>query len=300
VTVTDNPEERERHLLDRDVYPPGVPCWVDTEQAEPDAAIAFYGELFGWEFERRTPAGSPEQYFIARLRGRTVAGIRSLRPSAPPTPVWTTYICTDSADDAATRVRHAGGSVLAEPFDVPHAGRGAVVADRSDAVFGLWQPNERKGAELVNEPGAWNFSGLNTPNPQGAREFYGAVFGWELSSFGPDGDGGGFWRMPGYGDFLEQRNPGMRAGMKEMGAPEGFEDAVATLAPTSDQVTDDTRPHWDITFAVENADATAERAEQLGAIVLAPPADAPWVRTTILRDPRGTVFTASQFVPPTS
>jgi len=81
--------------------------------------------------------------------------------------------------------------------------------------------------------------------------------------------------------------------------PAVFEDAVAWLVPmTSDQFPDDTPPHWSITFAVDDADATAKRAEELGGKVLAPPMDAPWVRMTVLSDPQGAVFTASKFVPP--
>jgi predicted enzyme related to lactoylglutathione lyase len=60
----------------------------------------------------------------------------------------------------------------------------------------------------------------------------------------------------------------------------------------------DSEPHWSITFAVDDADAAADRAAQLGGEVLAPPFDAPWVRMTVLRDPQGAVFTASKFVPP--
>ena len=57
-------------------------------------------------------------------------------------------------------------------------------------------------------------------------------------------------------------------------------------------------PHWGVTFAVDDADAAAETAASLGATVLVPPFDAPWVRMSIVRDPQGAVFTASQFVPP--
>jgi hypothetical protein len=36
--------------------------------------------------------------------------------------VWNTYIWVESADETAAKVREAGGSVLAEPFDVFDAG----------------------------------------------------------------------------------------------------------------------------------------------------------------------------------
>jgi predicted enzyme related to lactoylglutathione lyase len=52
-----------------------------------------------------------------------------------------------------------------------------------------------------------------------------------------------------------------------------------------------------VTFAVDDADATAAKATQLGGKVIVPPFDAPWVRTTIISDPPGATFIASEFVP---
>jgi predicted enzyme related to lactoylglutathione lyase len=87
--------------------------------------------------------------------------------------------------------------------------------------------------------------------------------------------------------------------MDEVGAPEGFEDAIAWLSPMSDERFDPDIPaHWHVTFAVDDADATARRAEELGGKVLVAPLDAPWVRTTVLSDPQGAVFAASKFTPP--
>jgi ferredoxin len=114
------------------------------------------------------------------------------------------------------------------------------------------------------------------------------------------GDGGfTMWRRPGYGDFLAQRDPGIRERQASGGAPEGFEDAVAWLVRmTADQFPEDTPPHWSTTFAVDDADEIAERAAELGGKVLAPPFDAPYVRMTVLSDPQGAVFTASKYMPP--
>ena len=102
------------------------------------------------------------------------------------------------------------------------------------------------------------------------------------------------WRLPGYGDFLDSLNPGTIEQMKEMGAPEGFWDVVASLNPIAAEEPD-TPPHWGVTFGSDDADATAARAKELGGTVLAEPFDAPWVRMTVIRDPQGAVFIASQF-----
>ena len=104
------------------------------------------------------------------------------------------------------------------------------------------------------------------------------------------------WTLPGYGDFLDEINPGTKAGMAEMGAPEGFVDVVASIAPIPDDQPD-TPAHWGITFGVDNADAAAEKAAELGGTIVAPPMDLPWVRMTVITDPQGATFTASQFKP---
>src|SRR3954453_23389104 len=101
---------------DQDRYLPGVPCWIDTSQPDPEAAVAFYGELFGWQFEDVMPPGSPSPYFVARLEGGDVAAVTSQPEGSPP--AWNTYIWVADADETAAKVRAAGGSVLSEPMGV--------------------------------------------------------------------------------------------------------------------------------------------------------------------------------------
>ncbi len=276
-------------MPDRDGYPAGVPCWVDTSQPDPEAAAEFYGALFGWETENVMPPDSGGKYFMARIRGRDVAAISSQQEGGGP-PSWNTYISVDSADDTAAKVRDAGGSVLSEPFDVFDSGRMAVCADPEGAVFCLWQAGNHKGSQVVNEHGSVNFNVLNTGDLDGAKRFYGAVFGWGLLDMGGPG---GAWTLPNYGDHLEELNPGTRERFGEMGAPGGFIDVVASAFPLAEG----RPPHWGVTFGVDGADAIASRTAELGGEVLAAPFDAPWVRMAVLADPQGAVFTAAQFVP---
>ena len=188
-----------------------------------------------------------------------------------------------------------GGMVLSEPFDVMDAGRMAVFSNPEGAVFCVWQANQHKGAQIVNEAGSLNFNGLNTRDVAGAKSFYGSVFGWEVLDLG----GGQAWTLPGYADFLEQSDPGLRSRMADVGAPPGFEDVVAQLNPIPDDQPD-TPAHWSVTFGVDDAGATAAKATELGGKVVAPPFDAPWVRMTVITDPQGAPFIASKFVPENS
>src|SRR4029079_3135201 len=102
-------------MTDQDRYIPGVPCWIDTSQPDPEAAARFYGELFGWELENVMPPGAPGSYYMARLRGGDVGAISSQQEGAERPATWDSYIWVADADETAGKVREAGGSVLMEP-----------------------------------------------------------------------------------------------------------------------------------------------------------------------------------------
>ena len=153
-------------MPERDGYIPGVPCWIDTSQPDPEAAVSFYGGLFGWEFEDVMPPGAGGQYFIGRIRGGDVAAIGSIPPEAPQMALWNTYIWVTSADETAAKARSAGGGVMMEPFDVMGAGRMAVLTDPAGAAFSLWEAKDHKGARIVNEHGSLNFNSLASRDPE--------------------------------------------------------------------------------------------------------------------------------------
>jgi uncharacterized protein len=240
-----------------DRYLPGVPCWVDVASPDSRVSTAFYGGLFGWEFDG----------LIARLDGRAVAGI-----GPPGAASWRTHV--RAGEGTEERIDAAGGRALPE----------RLIADDAGAAFGL--ADSPIGAELVNAPCSWNWSNLHTPDPARAAAFYGAVFGWATA----DAFGSLMARLPAYGDLLEERDPGIRRRHAEYGAPEGFTDAVAWI------IAADGEPRWDVTFAVADADAAASRAQELGGEVVVAPHDAGAARIAALRDPQGARFTVSAFV----
>ena len=156
----------------------------------------------------------------------------------------------------------------------------AVAAEPAGAVFCLWQPTERRGAQVVNEPGAWSMSHLNTRDLEGAKRFYGAVFGWETDTFEMAGGEITLWRVPGYVGG-EPQQPVSR-------------EVVATMLPMSgERFGDDVPPHWSVEFWVDDTDAVAARAAELGGGVVVAPHDAPSFRQAVLTDPQGAVFGVS-------
>lgn len=247
-------------------YAAGTPSWVDLGTPDIEASVSFYGELFGWDVPESENAEQTGGYRQAMLRGKPVAGMMPLMQEGQP-PAWSTYVSVDDADATAEKVKGAGGQVFAEPMDVLDLGRMAVFADPEGAVFGIWQPGTFPGAGIVNESGAVSWNELNTRDPDAAKQFYGTVFNWEARQFG-EGD-------PPYLTI----HPG------------GAERGVGGIMDVRGRVPDEVPAHWMVYFAVDDTDATAEKAKELGGTVTFGPMDIPNVgRFALLTDPQGAHF----------
>ncbi|HKJ35141.1 MAG TPA: VOC family protein [Solirubrobacterales bacterium] len=256
-------------------YDHGTPSWTDVAAPDTDAAAAFYSGLFGWDAGE---AGDPEEtggYRMFSQGGKAVAGLGPIQQEGQP-PAWLTYVTVDDADATAEQVKSAGGSVMMEPFDVMTAGRMAIFADPAGAVFAVWQPKDHVGAQLVNEPVSLCWNELRTRDPEGAKKFYGEVFGWDAM---------GFDAMEGYTIWTVGGN-----------APDNGKGGMMDMA--SAEMPDEIPPHWDIAFAVSDADATAAKCEELGGSVNVPPMDIAVGRMAGLADPAGATFTAIKLTPP--
>jgi predicted enzyme related to lactoylglutathione lyase len=247
--------------MEVDSYPNGVPSWVDVSSSDIGKARSFYADLFGWDIEEGPPEAGG--YSIAHLRGRTVAGLGPQMNPGPP--AWTMYINVDSADDTAAAITTNGGQVFMAPMDVMDVGRMVIAADPTGAVFGLWQPNQHKGAGIVNEPNSFSWGELATNDVAAAKTFYTAVFSWKHDTYGDENAGG--YTESKLGDRsvagIMARPPGMPAG-----------------APNS----------WAVYFSVEDTDKAVARVSELGGSTLAPPMDIEPGRFAVVSDPTGAIF----------
>lgn len=238
-------------------WPPGTPCWDDLATTDPDDARTFYGQLFGWEFD----VGGPETgfYSTARLRGHQVAGLGPQMNEGQPV-AWTTYLATADIDATVAAATAAGGTTLLAPVDVMGFGRLAVLSDPTGGAFGLWQAGTHNGTEIANETGAPVWNELMTRDLERAKDFYAEVFGFTYESFGEG--------MP-YAMFqVDGRTAG---GLGQL--PEEVPVAVPA--------------HWRLYFAVDDCDATVEKAVDMGGTVTQPAMDAPFGRFAGLADRQG-------------
>lgn len=240
---------------ERTSHAPGTFSWVDLGTSDADGAKAFYGGLLGWDFEDMPVPDSPP-YSMAKIGGRRVAAVYGKRDAAQPS-AWLSYVTVEDAGAAASRAADAGGTVVSEPFDVMDAGRMAVLADPTGAVFAVWQPRASIGAELVNDPGSLTMNQLNTADPDAAREFYERLFGWTFRQVA-EGEQS-FWSIANG----ERLNGGM---MRAEPA------------------------QWLAYFTVADIDASVAQVRELGGRVGSGPLAVPAGRIAVARDPQGAVF----------
>jgi uncharacterized protein len=254
-------------------YAPGTPSWVELSSPDTDASAAFYGALMGWSATEPGPAEETGGYRMFQQDDQRVGGLMGHMQEGQPT-AWATYVSVADADEAAGKVKAAGGSVLVEPMDVMDIGRMAFFADPAGAAFGVWQPKAFAGADVVNEPGSLCWNEVLTRDAEAGKAFYPAVFGWTAGrpSFAGAPESYTVWELAG-------RPVG---GMMQM---------------TDEHFPPEVPAHWEVCFAVADCDGTIARARELGATVTSGPMDMPIGRFAGFIDPQGASFTVMQAAP---
>jgi len=255
-------------------HTPGSFCWIELATTDQTAAKSFYASLFGW-VANDMPMGPSDFYTIFRLEGRDAAAAYTLRPdqrSQGVPPHWMLYIAVEDADAAAPRATELGGTVVAPPFDVYGAGRMAVLQDPTGAYFCVWQAKESTGIGIAGVDGSLCWADLSTPDRARAEDFYSGLFGWHIGKEDEE-PGHDYWHIKNAEEFIgglpaaTQRNPNAPA-------------------------------HWLAYFLVLDCDASAAKAQQLGAAVyLAPMSIEGTGRMAVLADPQGAVFAIFQPAP---
>lgn len=255
-------------MPERASHRPGTPSWVDVVSPELERIVTFYEQLFGWEASEPGDEDETGGYRMFSQDGRWVAGAGPIQGPEQP-PAWTTYVTVEDADGTVATATDAGATVLLEPMEVMTAGRMAVLSDPTGAVFSIWEPGEHIGAGLVNEPVSLTWNELRTRDPEAAAGFYGKVFGWSALPF--EGmEGYAIWML---GEPSPENGVG---GMVDMSRRE--------LPP-------DVPSHWDVAFAVADADEVAGKADELGGGTVFEPMDTPVGRMAGIQDPTGATFT---------
>ncbi len=266
-TPHQNPLE-ETKVPTRERAPLGAPTWIDLSTSDTDRAQAFYGAVFGWTFEATGPDYGG--YINASKDGRLVAGLMQKDPQvdAAAPDAWTTYFHTDDIQASAVAVKSAGGTTCVEPMEVKDKGWMAIGTDPSGAFFGLWQPIDHQGFEVIGEAGAPVWHELTTRDFTKAMDFYRAVLGWQTESVS---------------DTDEFRYSTAVFGGEQL---LGVMDA-AKFSPEG------IPSHWAFYLGADDVDKTQQLVIDSGGDVLRPAQDTPYGRLAQVTDPTGAVFNLS-------
>jgi uncharacterized protein len=121
---------------------PGAMGWNELNTRDPEAAKAFYGNVFGWSFEEKEYEGTGA-YTAITLGEETVGGLIDITDRVPAeVPAhWLVYFAVEDAEATIAQAKERGGDVAAGPFDIAEVGRIAVVKDPFGAFFAVIQPD---------------------------------------------------------------------------------------------------------------------------------------------------------------
>ena len=243
----------------RTSYTQGTPNWTDLTFMDAEKTKTFYSALFGWEYEH-IPTDQGSDYIMAKKKGLNAAGMwQSSDPEAMP-PLWSVYLAVDDVDASANTAQQAGAQVMVQPMNAMDSGRMAVIADPAGAFIGLWQANTHIGASIVNEPGAFTWAEIFSPDTDKVLDFYEhlGLKGHEL-------------------EMGDEPYMSLKAGDNVVGG---------TMKPYAPEVP----PHWHAYFGVEDCDAAIETVKEKGGSVLNGPVNTPVGRMAIIADPDGAAF----------
>lgn len=123
----------------------------------------------------------------------------------------------------------------------------------------------------IFKQGAFSWAELATTDVEGATKFYTALLGWTTEVAPMEG---------------------MTYTLAKVG-----EERVAGIM-SNKYTGGEVRPQWGIYITVDDVDATARKAEELGGKILMPPTDIPNVgRFSALMDPQGVMFSVITYLP---
>jgi predicted enzyme related to lactoylglutathione lyase len=243
-------------------------CWFNMLTPRPAEAMAFFGQLLGWEFFEMPGVGHG-----VRAEGRDVGGLFDLHgPSTPPgcLAMIGVMVKVERADDTARKVNELGGKAQ-PPFDIGEQGRMSVCFDPNGAQFDIWEPRKMAGTDVDSlAHGAPTWFETLTTDAERATAFYTGLFGWAAQTMPmPDGE---------YTLFKLDNVP--VAGMLK-------------LTPQMAGIP----PHWGTYFAVNDVEAAARLAGELGGKVCVPLHDVAGVgRFCGITSPQGVMFFVIQYL----
>lgn len=250
--------------------------WYELMTSDADAAGDFYGKVIGWTSTSAGMADMDYRFFSSGDGSDNKDGVGGYMAITPEMaehgsrPCWVGYIAVDDADDTAASISATGGSVLMPAMDLEGVGRMAMVTDPQGASFyvmkGASDETSYSFAALDPKDGHCAWNELSTSDPEAAKAFYAAQFGWTKDG---DMDMGPMGKY----EFLKASGDRFALG------------AVMPLMPEMPVSA------WSFYFRVPDIDAAADIIKANGGTVFAEPMEIPGGEYSLnASDPQGAAF----------
>ncbi len=248
--------------------------WYELMTTDPDAAIAFYGDVVGWTAQPFGGERTDDPYNVVSGSAGPLGGIMRIPAEAKDcgmTPWWGGYVGSADVDADARRLADAGGSVKRSPDDIPGVGRFAVMSDPGGAVFMLLKGSSPDGMDaappMANGHVGWHE--LYSGDFDADLGFYTSQFGW------------------GKGEAMDMGPMGSYQLFSMSGATE-FNAMAGGMMRKPEQMS---VPQWLFYFVVPDIDEGVEKVKAGGGTVLNGPVEVPggaWIIQGT--DPQGAMF----------
>jgi predicted enzyme related to lactoylglutathione lyase len=231
--------------------------WVDLASANPDTAVEFYPQVFGWD------VSDDIGFRHCKIGDLLVTGIATLPPTTDIPGAWNAYVLVVDLDETVRSAKMHGATIDIAPRDIADIGRMAMITEPTGARMCLWQAGTRQGTDAVSQPGCFTWAELHSTDPAASATFLTNVFGWQ-AVLDPAMPGNKYWT-------LQHFDGGFVAGLT--GLPDAEE-----------------KSRWDINFTVTDCDEAVAAVKQNGGSVLKAPTNLPAGRYARCADPDGAAF----------
>lgn len=250
--------------------------WYELLTGDADVAGEFYGKVVGWSSQDSGQTEMDYRFFSSGDGSDMKDGVGGYMAitdemaAGGARPAWVGYIAVDDVDASAHSITEAGGSVLMPAMTLEGVGRMAMVTDPQGVPFYVIKgaSDETSHSFAAYEPKvghcAWNE--LATTDPEAAKAFYGAQFGWAKDG---ELDMGPMGKL----EFLK-----VSGGRFNLGA------VMSTMPEMPGSM-------WTYYFRVRDIDAAIPSINANGGQVLAGPHEIPGGEFSLsVMDPHGAVF----------
>ncbi len=242
--------------------------WHDLATYNPEVAITFYSQVFGWNFEQLGSGNN--SYYVIKNNGKRIGGVFKLNDEYGKVAEWISSVSVNNIDDAINYNLAEGGKTIFKKAYFPGRGESALVSDPQGAFVALLfsdsgDPEFKKSSDIsVNE---WLWNELWTNDFDRSVVYYKGLFSYKAENL-PQGN-----------------RPYVL-----------FNNGINTLSGAINNPVEDSRSSWMPYIKVTNVKKMVEKAKAAGAhVMLEPTSSIRRGTVAVLMDPTGGQFTIQEW-----